>query len=258
MSSAMSDNKLGRIDVHSHLLPGIDDGCPTLEESLECARRLVQAGYSHSFCTPHIWPNLPDNTIAGITRSVVSLQQELNHANIPLHLAPGGELSLRPDIMETPPDQIPTYGMARRYCLFDIWVDRIPAFFWEAVEWLQSLNMKAILAHPERMRAVQNDPDIADEFAKRGLLLQGNLQCLGDPPHTDTRQVAERYLAEKRYFMLGSDLHNLAGLPIRMNGLARATELVGETEVWRLTRDNPSQLVPAEMLITSPSSSSSK
>ena len=130
---------------------------------------MVQAGYSHSFCTPHIWPNLPDNTIAGIARSVISLQQELNRANIPLRLIPGGELSLRPDIMETPADQVPSYGMAGRYCLFDIWVDRIPAFFWKAVEWLQFLNLKVILAHPERMRAVQNDPDIADEFAERPL-----------------------------------------------------------------------------------------
>ena len=245
----MSDNTLGRIDVHSHLLPGIDDGCPTLAESLECARRLVQAGYSHSFCTPHIWPNLPDNTIEGIARQVVALQRALDQAQIPLRLIPGGELNLRPDITETPADQVPTYGMAHRYCLFDIWVDRIPAFFWEAVDWLQSMDLKVVLAHPERMRAVQNDPDIADEFADRGLLLQGNLQCLGDPPHADTRQVAERYLIEKRYFMLGSDLHNLAGLPIRMNGLARAIELVGETEVWKLTRDNPSQLVPGKILL---------
>ena len=49
--------------------------------------------------------------------------------------------------------------------------------------------------------------------------------------------------------MLGSDMHNLAGLPIRMNGLARAIELVGEPEVWRLTRDNPSQLVPKNALL---------
>ena len=77
------------------------------------------------------------------------------------------------------------------------------------------------------------------------------------PAHADTRQVAERYLAENRYFMLGSDLHNLAGLPIRMNGLARAIELIGEKDVWRLTRDNPRQLVPADILASSPATRSS-
>lgn len=240
----MSETNLGRIDVHSHLLPGIDDGCPNLEESLACARRMVEAGYTHSFCTPHIWPNLPQNTVEGIAGGVADLQRELEAAEIPLKLYPGGELNLRADLVHLAPEQIPTYGMARRYCIFDIWVDRLPAFFWKTVEWLQSKELKVILAHPERMRAVQDEPALCDEFIDRGLLLQGNLQCLGDPPRTRTRQIAEALLAEGRYFMLGSDLHNLAGLPIRLSGLARAIESVGEAATWRLTRDNPKQLLP--------------
>jgi hypothetical protein len=75
-------------------------------------------------------------------------------------------------------------------------------------------------------------------------LLQCNLQCLGDPPGAATRQTAERYLREDRYFMLGSDLHNLASLPIRMSGLQRAIEMVGEEKVWQLTRDHPRLLIP--------------
>lgn len=240
----MSETNFGRIDVHSHLLPGIDDGCPNLDESLACARRMAEAGYTHMFCTPHIWPNLPHNNVNNISARVAELQSALHAANIPLRLYPGGELNLRAELMKLSPDQIPTYGMAGRYCIFDIWVDCLPNFFWKAVEWLQSKEFKVILAHPERMRAVQDEPELINEFADRGLLLQGNLQCLGDPPHTRTRQIAERTLADGRYFMLGSDLHNLAGLPIRLAGLARAIEAVGEAEVWRLTRDNPRHLLP--------------
>jgi hypothetical protein len=94
------------------------------------------------------------------------------------------------------------------------------------------------------MRAVQLKPALADYFSGLGLLLQCNLQCLGDPPDASTRQVAERYLQEDRYFMLGSDLHNLKSLPIRLNGLRRAIELMGEEKIWRLTRDNPRLLIP--------------
>lgn len=240
----MPETPLGRIDVHSHLLPGVDDGCPSLEESLACARRMVEAGYTHSFCTPHIWPNLPHNTVAEIAARTAALQAAFDEAGVPLRLAPGGELNLRPDLVHTPPEQVPTYGMARRYCLFDIWVDRLPPFFWKTVEWLQSLELKVILAHPERMRAVQDNPALVNEFADRGLLLQGNLQCLGDPPHTHTRLLAERFLQEGRYFMLGSDLHNLAGLPLRLAGLSRAAELVGEDQLWKLTREHPGKLLP--------------
>ena len=100
-----------------------------------------------------------------------------------------------------------------------------------------------VLAHPERMRAVQAEPSLADHFAELGLLLQGNLQCFGDPPHAETRLVAEKYLAEERYFMLGSDLHNLKSLPIRIAGLYRVMELIGEDGAWELTSTNPSKLL---------------
>jgi protein-tyrosine phosphatase len=246
MNAAMGDTSFGRIDVHSHLLPNVDDGCSSVEESITCAQRMVAAGYTHSFCTPHIWPNLKDNTIEGIQSNVTRLEAALNDRGVPLRLMPGGELNLRPDMPGTPIEQIPTYGMARRYCLFDIWVDQIPAYFWEGVEWLQSLGLKVILAHPERMRAVQDQPGLAEEFAERGLLLQGNLQCLGDPPHTHTYRLAEQFLQEGRYFMLGSDLHNLGGLPLRLAGLATAIELVGDEKVWKLMRENPLEILRGE------------
>jgi tyrosine-protein phosphatase YwqE len=103
--------------------------------------------------------------------------------------------------------------------------------------------LTVIIAHPERMRAVQEKPQLADEFAKAGLLMQGNLQCFGDPPSMHTRRVADQFLREGRYFMLGSDTHNLAGWPIRYAGLENAIQLVGEPEVWRLTHDNPLKLL---------------
>jgi len=84
------------------------------------------------------------------------------------------------------------------------------------VQKIHGRGAMVILAHPERMRAVQADPSLADYFQELGLLLQGNLQCFGDPPHAETRRVAEQFLREKRYFMLGSDLHNLKSLPIRV------------------------------------------
>ncbi|MDB5171796.1 MAG: hypothetical protein JWN51_569 [Phycisphaerales bacterium] len=240
----MDDIAIGRIDVHSHLLPGIDDGCQTLEESLACARMLVEAGYTHSFCTPHIWPNLPDNNTSVITERVAKLQRELDEAAIPLRLFPGGEINLRPDTADLSAEDVVTYGMCRRHVLFDLWAEKIPAFFEPAVKHLQSMGLTTILAHPERMRAVQDDPGLADYFAEMGILMQGNLQCLGDPPTTQTRQVAEQFLAEDRYFMLGSDLHNLKSLPLRLKGLRRAIEAVGEDKVRQLTWDHPKQLLP--------------
>jgi protein-tyrosine phosphatase len=232
----------GRIDVHSHLLPNVDDGCSTLAESLECARRMVMAGYTHSFCTPHYWPNLPTSA-TNVRKWTAELQNALDSWQIPLKLLPGGEINLRPDTSEDNPAEIVSYGMARKYALIDLWADVLPAFFEPQLKWLQSLGMTVILAHPERMKAVQSKPQLADHFAELGVLLQGNLQCFSDPPGSPTRVTAERYLREDRYFMLGSDLHNLRTLDARLEGLKRTFELAGETKVNELTVNNPRSLM---------------
>ena len=234
----------GRIDIHCHLLPGVDDGCQTLEESLACARALVAAGYARAFCTPHIWPNLTNNTIDNITRWVDALQTQLDEHGIALKLIPGGEISLRPDIATAvPPEQLVTYAMKRRYVLIDLWADKLPAYFEPSIQWMQSLGLTVILAHPERMRAVQLEPELADEFERLDVLLQGNLQCFGDPLGSDTRRVAELYLREERYFAIGSDTHGMDSIEKRLSGLKRLESMASSETLDRLLRENPSKLI---------------
>ena len=233
----------GRIDVHSHLLPGIDDGCATPEQSMTCARMLVDAGYSHAFCTPHFWWNLPHVKPANIVRWTSDLQAHLDAAAIPLKLMPGGELNLRPELMVLKKDQIPTYGMLGRYCIFDIWANILPPFFETVVRYLQELGLKVILAHPERMQAMWIDAGLIDRVQEMGLLLQGNFQCFSDPEGMTTRTLVERWLTEGRYFLLGTDTHNPATLPCRLDGLNRAIELVGAAKVAELTVENPKLLM---------------
>jgi protein-tyrosine phosphatase len=234
----------GRIDVHSHLIPGIDDGCANLEQSVTCARALVEAGFTHAFCTPHIWTNLPENTPAVVARQTEDLQSQLDAAGVALRVLPGGEINLRPDILSVPGDEIVSYAMEGRYCLFDIWADVLPDFFEPAVRYLQSLGLTPIIAHPERMRAAQDDPTVGGRLQDLGLLLQGNLQCFADPNDWPTRRTAVRFLLERRYTFLATDTHKPDSLAPRLHGLKRAVELVGEGEVARLTIENPRMLLP--------------
>jgi protein-tyrosine phosphatase len=234
----------GRIDVHSHLLPGVDDGCETIEESIACAKAMVAAGYTHSFCTPHVLPGFTEQTMDLIARWTSALQKQLTQAGVPLTLLPGGEINLWPDLMEAlPPERTITYGGSGKYCLVDLWADRLPDSFDPTIKWLQSKGLKVILAHPERMKAVQLQPELADHFADLGLLLQGNLQCFADLPGAATRTIAEKYLSEGRYFLLGSDLHRMKSLPQRLAGLQLAIDRVGAAAVHQVTVENPRQLL---------------
>ena len=239
----------GRIDVHSHLIPGVDDGCKTFDESIACARELVAAGYTHAFCTPHVWPSYQNVTKDAVPDWAIALQEALDTADVPLEVLPGGEMNLHEGTRSLSDDYLLTYAMGGRYMLADIWAAELPGFFEPTIRWLQSRGSTVILAHPERMRAVQDDPALADYFADLGLLLQGNLQCFGDPPEAHTRRVAEQYLAEGRYFLLGSDTHNPQSMAIRMKGLRNAIALAGEKTIDTLTIDNPRKLLPPNLLV---------
>lgn len=239
----------GRIDVHAHLLPGIDDGCKTIEESLECARMYVEHGYSHVCCTPHVWPSLQENTVDNIARRTVALQRAIDEAGIPLTLIPGGEINLGwnwPGIRAKDLRDIVSYRLTGSHVLFDFWADAVPDFLGPATEFLQSLGFRLIMAHPERVKALQEDAASIDGYIERGILLQCNTWCLRDPPGTPTRDVSESLLRSGKYHLLGTDLHDYKSMPPRMEGLQKAIDMVGEEVVNVLTVENPRRMLETD------------
>src|SRR4051812_14744321 len=128
----------GRIDVHSHLIPDVDDGCRTVEDSIACARELVAAGYTHAFCTPHVWPSYDIITRQTVPGWTAELQRSLDDADVPLKVLPGGEMNLHEGTRNLSDDYLLTFAMAGRYMLADIWAAELPAFFEPTVKWLQS------------------------------------------------------------------------------------------------------------------------
>jgi protein-tyrosine phosphatase len=238
------DGMQGCIDAHGHLLPGVDDGCQTLSESLECARALVASGYSHAFCTPHIWQSLPQNTPDQITQRVHELQQALIDAGIELKLHAGGEINLYPRVREVLQSGIMSFAGQGKFALADLWADKLEPWLDETIRWMQSEGLTLILAHPERMRAIQDDPARADFFLERGVLLQCNLQCIADAAHTDTHRTAMRLLREGKYFAVATDLHNPQSLPARLHGLHVLAREIDETYCIKLLKTNPGLLLP--------------
>lgn len=239
--------EFGRIDVHSHILPSLDDGSTSVHESLDMARRLVGAGYTHIFCTPHVWPVHRQHRPAFIAQQVDRLQSSIDQENIGLKLFAGAELNLSLDIFSFPIPEIPTYANAGKFVLFDFWDGRLSEHFWMWIRFLKQAGMTPILGHPERNQAIQSDPDIMHELAREGVLLQVNLESLTGALGRSALRVANKLLEEKRCFMLGSDAHRLDSLDIRFEGIDRAIELVGSDEVDRLMKINPMKLLPSSM-----------
>lgn len=255
--TASSSTEVGLIDMHCHLLPGVDDGCQNLPESLECARRLADAGFTHAFCTPHVWPDLPHNNAAHIPAAVATLQAALDEANIALRLAPGGEARLSAATVQTPPDDLllMNLGQSRggRFFLFDLWEAEWPDYIERAMFWLMQQNIIPIMAHPERCEFFYEDPlNVADRLAEFGVLLQLNCYVLGDEKAMakglytkPMRQAAERLIEFDYYSFLATDTHRADTLDERLASLDAARNLMGSAMFRKLAKRNPIQLLPA-------------
>lgn len=236
-----------RIDVHSHMLPGIDDGCEDLEQSLESVVRLQAYGYVGTVCTPHIWPDLfPGNTPSHIQGLTVQLQRELKARGIDYRLWPGGELRLfKGAIKWLGQHGVPTLA-GTGYVLCDLWEDRWPRHADQTLDYLLEQGYTPILAHPERMNLDGKLPGQLDALAERGVLLQGNFNCFtGDEGHLAAERV-RRFLQEDRYALMAMDMHRPDALDTRLEGLDIMSREFGIDEVDRFTQRAPWELLGLE------------
>lgn len=233
-----------RIDTHHHLLPGIDDGCRDLTDTLTNLQHMALAGYSKIFCTPHCFNGMCErlnNEL--ISSSVRQLQITLRERGIPIEILPGGELCMVQDMVEQAKFRgIPTFGMANQYVLVESWSPTWEPWLFTHIEWLQKRGLTVILAHPERMRPMHERPALLDELTSRGVLLQGTLGPIAGKDSALAATLSERLLKEGRYFMVATDGHRSDTLPARLTGLDVIRKFVGEAALTELTITNPAKL----------------
>lgn len=232
----------GRIDIHSHMIPGVDDGCETIEESIASITMLKQAGYVGTICTPHLWPDMfPDNTPANVTRWTEALTRDLTERGIDYTLWTGGELRLFKHVIKWMQTHgVPTLGESR-YVLTDFWEDAWPRYVDQAFDWLLAEGYQPILAHPERI-GIRDTAELTrhlDEATARGVLMQGNFRCMtGEDGYLPDQRIRQ-FLSEGRYWLLAMDMHRPDALPSRIDGMQMVVQEFGQDVVNLMTIDRP-------------------
>ncbi len=239
-----TDRRRGRIDIHSHLLPGIDDGCVTLDETLAAVRLLLEAGFCGSICTPHIWPErFPQNTPQHVAAWTRRLQSQVREAGLDYDLWPGGELRLSEGAVAWMGEHgVPTLA-ASRCVLTDHWEDSWPDWIDGTLAWLLQEGYQPILAHPERVPPSETLDARLRKLADMGVWMQGNLRSMtGEDGYHADRRVRE-LLKEQRYAFMAMDVHGPLCLPGRLDGIKFIEEEFGRDLVDRLTIDAPRESI---------------
>ena len=250
----------GYVDIHTHLLPGVDDGCDDVTESLELARRMVDAGIGDVCCTPHIQPPMPQNNRRQIAKNVAKLRDAIDAADIPLRIHAGGENRVGKENLDRPArDRVLLADFNSRggdlgemFFLFDDWGHRRPRILEPMANRLVAEGITPILAHPERTPWFWRKPlETADWLAGLGVRLQLNVYTLAGEQrgsiHVSREMVetAETLLESGRYDFLATDSHHVDTWPPRAVALKLARQRMGDALFDRLFRENPTQVLPA-------------
>jgi len=232
------------IDLHSHILPGVDDGARSLAESLEMARIAVADGIGVMACTPHIYPGLYPNHKASIFAARTELQAALDEAGLPLQLSTGADVHLVPGVLEgLRAGSIPSLGETR-YVLLEPSHHVPPPHFAESVFQLVLAGYVPVITHPERLHWVADHFQTLVDLTRQGAWLQVTGNSLTGVFGPGPKYWAERFLGEGLTHILASDAHS-AGRRAPVLSAARdiAEKLLGPDEAQRLVQGRPAALL---------------
>lgn len=237
------------IDLHSHILPGIDDGAKTMDIALEMARMAVDDGVKIMACTPHVMPPLYANSAQTIAAAVAELKAKLAEADIPLRLVIGADVHIAPDLVESlKRGTIPTLHGTRYFLLeppHNIAPPRLDAF----CATLAENGFLPVLTHPERFAWIENHYERICALDEMGVAIQVTAGAITGHFGSRVQYWAERLLDEGRVDIVASDGHDpKRRTPILSAARERIVATSGKEAAIRLLRENPLRVLKNDTL----------
>ncbi|MFD2936731.1 tyrosine-protein phosphatase [Spirosoma flavum] len=202
-----------RVDMHSHLLPGIDDGVKDPEQTLVCLQQMVAWGIQRIITTPHVSRDWYPNSSAMLREGQVQLQALADAHDLPVQIDVAAEYMLDeffPDLLNT--DDLLSFG-TERYLLIETGWSSAPQHLDDIIFRIQTRGYTPVLAHPERYTYYHNDEESLLRLRNIGCLFQLNWLSLTGRYGNKVRAQAQRLLKNNWVDFVGSDLHRPEDLP---------------------------------------------
>lgn len=197
-----------RTDMHSHLIPGIDDGSKSVEESVALIKRFYELGFRKLITTPHIMSDYYRNTPAIINEGLEKVKEAIKKENIDIELSAAAEYYLDDGFVhKLENEKLLTFG--DNYLLFEVSYINCPDNLKDILFRMQVLGYKPVLAHPERYPFWSHRFKDYFDFKDQGILLQININSLGGYYGMDAKKTAQKLIDNNMVDLIGSDLHGI-------------------------------------------------
>ncbi len=241
------------IDLHSHILPGVDDGPRDLEESLEMARVAVEDGITRLAATPHNANWRDGGRRAWVQERVDGLQSVLDEQGIPLKVVPGVETYIAPDLIQHLKEERAFTLNGSRYLLIELPLHSWPLYTEQVLFEVQVQGLVPIVAHAARYLEVQEDPNRILGLVERGALVQLTAGSLTGQFGRRARDTARRLLEHNLAHLIASDSHSARSRPPRLTpGVEVAAEIIGPERARAMVTTAPAAVLDDAPLPTEP------
>lgn len=203
------DFGLLKTDMHSHLLPGIDDGAPDLATSVEMINGLIHLGFKKLITTPHIMQDMYPNKRDDILKRYEALKQHLETEGIEVELGVAAEYFIDDNLKKLLADKEPLLTFGNNLVLVEFSMASEPYSFREILFEMQMQNYQPVIAHPERYIYQERNKEFFEELKLAGYLFQLNILSLAGVYGKTVHELARYFIKHEYYDIAGTDLHNV-------------------------------------------------
>jgi protein-tyrosine phosphatase len=227
------------VDIHCHIIPGIDDGAQSLDESLSLIRMERDGGTRTMVATPHVYTDQELLDSDQIPERLHALRLEVERAGIDIELVPGAEVYPSMGIAKALDMGKPiTVNGHRKHMLVDLPMGALPMDFDTILFEIQARGITPILAHPERNAVFQHEPKKLIEYIERGIALQVDAGSLKGKYGQEAIGIANYILKKHWAHFLASDAHKVRPKPMLQEGVSRLSEKLSSDYLQLLTKES--------------------
>lgn len=235
------------IDIHSHIIPNVDDGARSVEETFNILKEAQEAGFTDVILTSHFLLNYYETNAQELIFWKEKLQEVLKKQGTKINLHSGMEIYITNQMEELLENKKILTLANSRYMLIELPLATNVKYFDYVVYYLEAKGIKPIIAHPERYKCVQKDPDIVEEYIEKGCLIQCNYGSIVNLYGCEAEKTIKTLLKKNQVHFLGSDVHRENGTYlIILDAIKKIRKIIGENKINEITTINPKKILQNE------------